>query len=112
PGCLPPFRRRRDRAGRSERDQPVPEHERPGRVQPGHRGSCGSNVTAEWLARSLLPQPSTDHVAARELARRHARDASVDADDEAIYSARPRSRRGSSLLSLGYWNDIDTVTFA
>jgi L-prolyl-PCP dehydrogenase len=37
-------------------------------------------MTAEWLARSLLPQPGTDHVAARDLARRHAPDASVDED--------------------------------
>jgi L-prolyl-PCP dehydrogenase len=37
-------------------------------------------MTADWLARSLLPQPGTDHVAARELARQHAPDASVDGD--------------------------------
>jgi L-prolyl-PCP dehydrogenase len=37
-------------------------------------------MTAEWLARSLLPQPGTDHVAARDLTRRHAPDASVDED--------------------------------
>jgi alkylation response protein AidB-like acyl-CoA dehydrogenase len=37
-------------------------------------------MTAEWLARSLLPQPGTDHVAARELAQRHAPDVSVDED--------------------------------
>ena len=37
-------------------------------------------MTAEWLARSLLPQPGRDHVAARELARRHAPNAAVDDD--------------------------------
>jgi L-prolyl-PCP dehydrogenase len=37
-------------------------------------------MTAEWLARSLLPQPGTDHVAARDLARRHAPNASADDD--------------------------------
>jgi len=35
-------------------------------------------VTAEWLARSFLPQPGPDHLAARELARQHAPDASAD----------------------------------
>jgi L-prolyl-PCP dehydrogenase len=37
-------------------------------------------VTSQWLARSILPQPGPDHVAARELARRHAPDAAVDDD--------------------------------
>jgi L-prolyl-PCP dehydrogenase len=37
-------------------------------------------VTAERSARSLLPQPGPDHVAARELARRHAPDAFADDD--------------------------------
>jgi len=37
-------------------------------------------VTAERLAPSLLPQPGTDHVAARDLARQHAPTASVDDD--------------------------------
>jgi L-prolyl-PCP dehydrogenase len=37
-------------------------------------------VTAGWLARSLLPQPGTDHVAARELAQRYAPSAAVDDD--------------------------------
>jgi L-prolyl-PCP dehydrogenase len=37
-------------------------------------------VTARWLARSLLPQPGPDHVAAKELARRHAPSAAVDDD--------------------------------
>lgn len=35
-------------------------------------------MTAERLVPSLLPQPGTDHLAARELARRHAPSASVD----------------------------------
>jgi L-prolyl-PCP dehydrogenase len=35
-------------------------------------------VTAEWLARSLLPEPGTDHLAARELARQHAPDPAAD----------------------------------
>jgi L-prolyl-PCP dehydrogenase len=37
-------------------------------------------MTAEWLVPSLLPQPGKDHVAARELARRHAPNTSVDDD--------------------------------
>jgi alkylation response protein AidB-like acyl-CoA dehydrogenase len=37
-------------------------------------------VTAEWLTRSFLPQPDPAHAAARELARRHAPNASVDDD--------------------------------
>jgi L-prolyl-PCP dehydrogenase len=47
-------------------------------------------MTAEWLARSLLPQPGTDHVAARELARRHVLDASVDEDDGELREAWKR----------------------
>ena len=38
------------------------------------------NVTAERLVPSLLPQPGTDHVAARDLARQHAPSGSVDDD--------------------------------
>jgi tryptophan synthase beta chain len=47
PGRLQPFRRRRYRTGDSGRRQPVEEPERPGGVQPAHRGTCGSDVTAE-----------------------------------------------------------------
>jgi L-prolyl-PCP dehydrogenase len=47
-------------------------------------------VTAERLARSLLPQPGPDHVAARELARRHAPDACVDDDGEGFREAWKR----------------------
>ena len=35
-------------------------------------------MTSQWLARSLLPQPTADHQAARELAHRYAPPASLD----------------------------------
>jgi L-prolyl-PCP dehydrogenase len=47
-------------------------------------------VTADWLARSLLPKPGTDHLAARELARRHAPDPSADDRDGEFRAAWKR----------------------
>ena len=72
PGGLQQVRRRRDRTGGSGRGQPGEEPGCPRRVQPAHRAARGGNVTAERLVPSLLPQPGTDHVAARDLARQHA----------------------------------------
>jgi len=47
-------------------------------------------MTAQRLTRSLLPQPGTDHAAARELARRHAFDASAGEDGEEFREAWKR----------------------
>jgi L-prolyl-PCP dehydrogenase len=47
-------------------------------------------VTAEWLARSLLPQPGTDQLAARDLAGQHAPSASADDDGAGFREAWKR----------------------
>jgi L-prolyl-PCP dehydrogenase len=68
-------------------------------------------VTAGWLARSLLPQPGTDHVAARELAGRHAPSAAVD-DDGAEFREAWKRLADSGLYRLtipGAGLDVDAV---
>jgi L-prolyl-PCP dehydrogenase len=47
-------------------------------------------VTADWLARSFLPEPGTDHVTARELARRHSPSASAGDDGAEFMEAWKR----------------------
>jgi alkylation response protein AidB-like acyl-CoA dehydrogenase len=68
-------------------------------------------MTAEWLARSLLPQPGADHVAARELARRHAPGASVGDDDGQLREAWKRfADYGLYRLTIpGAGLDVDAV---
>jgi L-prolyl-PCP dehydrogenase len=68
-------------------------------------------VTAEWLARSFLPQPDTAHVVARELARRHAPNAAVD-DDGAEFREAWKQFAGSGLYKLTIPDaslDVDAV---
>jgi L-prolyl-PCP dehydrogenase len=68
-------------------------------------------VTASWLARSFLPQPDTAHVAARDLARRHAPNASVD-DDGAEFRDAWKQFADSGLYKLTIPDaslDVDTV---
>jgi L-prolyl-PCP dehydrogenase len=68
-------------------------------------------MTTEWLARSLLPQPGADHVAARELARRHAPGASVD-DGGADFREAWKRFADSGLFRLaipGAGLDVDAV---
>ncbi len=47
-------------------------------------------MTAQWLARSLLPEPGAEHVAARELAQQHAPAACLDDDGKAFREAWQR----------------------
>jgi hypothetical protein len=58
-------------------------------------------MTAEWLARSLPPQSGTDHMAARELARRHAPNASVDDDRGPICSGTSEIQKRIIAAELG-----------
>jgi L-prolyl-PCP dehydrogenase len=68
-------------------------------------------VTAERMVPSLLPQPGTDHVAARDLARQHAPSASVD-DDGAEFREAWKHFADFGVYSLTIPDtglDVDTV---
>lgn len=68
-------------------------------------------MTAERMTPSLLPQPGTDHVAARDLARQHAPGASVD-DDGAQFREAWKRFADSGMYRLTIPDtglDVDTV---
>ena len=68
-------------------------------------------MNAEGLGRSLLPQPGPDHLAARELARRHAPDTSLD-DDRAKFRKAWKRFADSGLYKLTIPDaglDVDAV---